>query len=490
MSSQDNNSIEIQRNIHLGRILGEGGMGRVVDGFAPDLGQYFAVKQLLTEWIEDPEVRSRLKDEASIMASIDHPGVLPVYGIGSDSEQRLGYVMKKVEGRTMTQLLQDPRELVTSVPRRNRLLGVLLDVCETMASAHEKGIIHRDIKPDNILIDREESVYVIDWGLAKWTGGGASSSSEARTLPGNVMGTPGYMAPEQADGRSASAGAEADVFALGVILYEILTGKRPFAAKDVRAEMLGAIHQDPEHPKRINVLLPRDICAICLKALDKNPAARYSNARGMADDIRSHLEGRPVTAIRPNLIERIRYDARQRPMRALVISSLLVALGILVAFIGGQRWIDHRLADKAMDRLELIDAELAELETESKTLRSKLAESDIKEPERARIIHEISIVDSRWILGQFEALRVLNSVSELRFIKTSSEVEPLTRERLLSVINASIDRGKPAIGEAIISTLLERDSEGTLVRPIPKADIELLKRMAAEASNKAFLPNP
>ena len=491
MSSQDNNSIEIQRDIHLGRILGEGSMGRVVDGFAPDLGQYFAVKQLLPEWIEDSEVRSRLKDEASIMASIDHPGVLPVYGIGSDSEQRLGYVMKKVEGRTMTQLLQNPEELVTSGPRRNRLLGVLLDVCETMASAHEKGIIHRDIKPDNILIDREESVYVIDWGLAKWTGkGGASSSGEAHTLPGNVMGTPGYMAPEQADGRSANAGAEADVFALGVILYEILTGKRPFAAKDVRAEMLGAIHQDPEHPKRINVLLPRDICAVCLKALDKNPGARYPNARGMADDIRAHLEGRPVTAIRPNLIERVRYDARQRPMRALVITSLLVALGILTLFVGAQRWADHRLADKAMDRLEIIDAELSELGKESENLLSELAEPGIAESDRARIKHEIAIIDSRWILGQFEALRLLNSVSELRFIRTSSEIEPLTRERLLSVINASIDRGKPAIGEAIISTLLERDSEGTLDRPIPKADIELLKRMAVEASNKALLPNP
>ncbi|MCU0751440.1 MAG: serine/threonine protein kinase [Akkermansiaceae bacterium] len=489
MNSHDSKSIEIRRRIHLGRMLGEGGIGRVVDGFAGDLGQYLAVKQLRPELIEDHEVRARFEEEAAIMASIDHPGVLPVYGLGIDDEGQLSYVMKKVEGKTLTLILWDPREPVTSVPRRNRLLGILLNVCETVASAHDKGIIHRDIKPENILIDREESVYVIDWGLAKRTGTASSSSAARRTMPGNIMGTPGYMAPEQADGRSADAGTEADVFALGAILYEILTDKRPFAADDDRAEMLGSIHQNPEHPRRINVLLPRDICAVCLKALNKNPAARYPNARGLADDIRAHLEGRPVTAIRPNLIERVRYAARQRPMRALVIASLLVALGILAAFIGTQRWADHRLADKALERIDAIDAELAELETESKNLQSKLAEPDLQESERVRTNHEIGIIDSRWVLGQFEALRVLNSVSELRFIRTSSKIQPLTRQRLLSVIHASIDRGKPALAEALIATLLVRNEEGTLEKPLTREDVKLLKRLAADALDAASLPN-
>ena len=490
MTSQDSNSIEIDRRIHLGRMLGEGGMGRVVDGFAADLGQYLAVKQLRPELLDDHEARARFEEEASIMASIDHPGVLPVYGLAIDDNRQLCYVMKKVEGKTLTRILWDPREPVTSIPRRNRLLGILLNVCETVASAHDKGIIHRDIKPDNILIDRQESVYVIDWGLAKRTGNDGGSSGSQRTLPGKIMGTPGYMAPEQADGRSAGVGAEADVFALGAILYEILTDKRPFAADDDHAEMLGSIHQDPEHPRRINVLLPRDICAVCLKALHKNPAARYPNARGMADDLRAHLEGRPVTAIRPNLVERVRYAARRQPMRALIAASSLVALGILAAFIGTQRWIDHRLADKALLRLEVIDAELAELEQESETLRSKLANPDLEESERIRINHEIGIQDSRWVLGQFEALRILNSVAELRFIKTSSEIQPLTRQRLLSVIHASIDRGKPALAEALIATLLERNEEGTLPRPIPEEDVRLLKRLAADASSAHSPPNP
>ena len=126
------------------------------------------------------------------------------------------------------------------------------------------------------------------------------------------------------------------MFALGVILYEVLTHKQPFAAESRKAEMLGSIHQDPEPPRRINILIPRDISAVCLKALNKDPASRYPNARGLADDIRAHLEGRPVSAVRPNLLERVRYAPRQRPMRALVATSVILAifaLGIFIAAI-------------------------------------------------------------------------------------------------------------------------------------------------------------
>ena len=304
------------------------------------------------------------------------------------------------------------------------------------------------------------------------------------------MGTPGYMAPEQADGRSARAGAEADVFALGAILYEILTDKRPFAADDERAEVLGSIHRDPEHPRRSNWLIPRDLSAVCLKALRKDPAARYPNARAMADDLRAHLEGRPVTVIRPNLVERARYASRRRPMRAVIVTSVVVALLAFAAFIGTQRWIDHRLADKAMARLETIDAELAELEEEAKPLGSQLADEGLPEAERARITHKLGIIDSRWLLGQFEALRVLDSVAELRFISTNSDIQPMARKRQLAVIKASIDRGKPALAEAAIATLLERHEDGTLATPLSDEDIRLLKRLADRAANPAALPNP
>lgn len=490
MSPSENQPVEIRRRIHLGRPLGEGAMGVVLDAFAADLGQYFAVKLLRPEWMDDAETRARFEEEVSIMASIDHPGVLPVYGMGIDEERRLFYVMKKVEGKTFAQLIWDPREPVTSVPRRNRLLGILLDACETVAAAHEKGIVHRDLKPDNILIDRVESVYVIDWGISKRTGTAGGSSSVGRTMPGRIMGTAGYMAPEQAEGRSAHAGAEADVFALGAILYQILTDKRPFEADDDRTELLGSIHQDPEHPRRVNLLLPRDICAICLKALNKNPSARYPNAGAFAADLRNHLEGRPISAIRPNPVERIRYASRRRPMRALIGASLLIALVALGSFIGFQRWVDHQLADKAMDRLVAIDGELAELEHEGRELTAQLGKPGLSEEDRSRLRREQDIADSRWVLGQFEAMRVLQSVNDLRFLRTNTAIVPLVRERLLNVIETAIERKKPALAEALIETVLERNEEGALENPISPEDLALFKRLANDARKTAPPPEP
>ncbi|HEY1122625.1 MAG TPA: serine/threonine-protein kinase [Haloferula sp.] len=486
MKSKD--PVEIHRSIHLGNLLGEGGMGRVLDGFAPDLGQHLAVKQLRVGWMEDAEVRTRFEEEVSIMASIDHPGVLPVYGIGLDEDRQLFYAMKKVEGQTFGQILAHGSETASSVPQRRHLLGILLDVCETVAAAHDKGIVHRDLKPDNILVDRGQSVYVIDWGLAKRTGTAGGSSSPARTMPGKVMGTPGYMAPEQADGRSDRAGAEADVFALGAMLYEILTGRRPFAGGNERAEMLGAIHQDPLPPQRVNWLLPRDINAVCLKALNKDPSRRYPGAGALAEDLRAHLEGRPVTAIRPNVIERLHYAARRRPMRAAVVSSLVVALTLLGAFVASQRWIDHRLAEKSMERLASIDGELSELEVESAGYRARLSAPDLPENERADIVHQMKVNDSRWVLAQFEAYRVLSSVMELRFIRTDPGIRLLARQRLISAIEASIVRGNPALGEAVAATYLERAAEGTLATPLSQEDLDRLRDIAARAARASTSP--
>lgn len=490
MTSSDHNSIEIQRHIHLGRILGQGGIGCVFDGFDSKSGQYLAVKQLLPEFVGHEEVFARFEEEASIMASIDHPGVLPVYGAGRDGNKCPYYVMKKVEGKTLEEIISSMQDPVASIPRRTKLLNIMLDVCATVAAAHEKGIVHRDIKPSNILVDSEGAVYVIDWGIAKRTGTTVSRPPSELTLPGNVMGTPGYMSPEQADGRSADVGAEADVFALGAVLYEVLTAKRPFMAADSRSEVLGAIYATPEPPRRVNVLIPRDLNAICLKALDKDPMARYSNARGLADDLRSHLEGRPVTAIQPNIGERIRYASRRRPMRTLVISSVLVSMVLLALFVASQRWLDHRLADKAMERLEVLDSELDELMKESIVLGETLSAPKLSEEKRARGTHELTIIEARWLLGQFEALRMLTSVSDLRFFRTDSEITSLSRKRMITVIESAIDRGRPALAEAMIDTLLERKEEGTLASPLTDEDIHFLKRLADQAIDTKLLPEP
>ncbi|MCH7224829.1 serine/threonine-protein kinase [Haloferula sp. A504] len=481
MTDSKDKTIALERTIHLGHLLGEGGMGRVVEGYAVDPSQHLAVKMLHPEHLDDAEVCGRFDEEIALMASIDHPGSLPIYGAGTSADGTRWYAMKKVEGRTLTELLAGRESTLRSLPERHHLLSILLDACETVASAHQAGIVHRDLKPDNILINRHDSVYVIDWGIARRVGCGASDTT-ARTLPGKVMGSPGYLAPEQAEGQSANAGPRADVFALGAILYEILTGHRPFGGMGGREEMLGAIHQDPQPPRRIDWLIPRSISAVCMKALEKDPARRYADAGALAADLQAHLEGRPVAAVRPNPLELVRYAARRRPMRALVVSSSVVAFVFLIAFIGVQRWADHRLADKAMDRIEVIDFELGELQMERENAVARLADAELSESERASIAREVTVIDSRWLLGQFDALRILSSVTELRFISTDSEIGPLMRRRLLTVIDTAIKNGKPMFAEALIANLLERHRDGTLARPLSEADVELFERLAAEAS--------
>ena len=293
------------------------------------------------------------------------------------------------------------------------------------------------------------------------------------------------MSPEQAEGSSARAGAPADVFALGVILYEILSGTRPFAAANSRAEMLGAIHQEPRHLRRFRLFLPRTLCEVCHKALRKNPAERYHSARALAEDLQACLEGRPVTAVRPNLIERLSYAARRAPLRSLIMASAVAALLAVAAFVGFQCFVDHRLADKALARVEEIDVELAELRGEASQLSDRLKSPDLPAEERQTLGHELNVVDLRWILGQFEAFQLLRSVTELRFISTDSDIEQMARKRQFEVIEIAIVRDRPALAESLIATLLERHHDGGLPRPLSSSDIQLLEKLAARAASAA-----
>lgn len=487
MASDDDKTIELKRTIHLGQVLGEGGMGRVVEGFTTDHGQHLAVKMLHPEHAGDAEMDDRFDEEIALMTSIDHPGSLPIYGSGRSGSGARWYAMKKVDGQTLTELLAERGDEVRSVPWRQRLLGVLLDVCETIGFAHEVGVVHRDLKPDNILVDRHGSVYVIDWGLAKRVGRGGSDTT-ARTLPGKVMGSPGYMAPEQAEGQSAAAGPEADVFALGSILYEVLTGKRPFGGGGGREEILGAIHRDPEPPRRANWLLPRSISAVCLRALAKDPSRRYPDARALAADLRAHLEGRAVSAVRPNLAERLRYAARRKPVWAATAVALALAAGAVAAFITGQVWIDERLADKSLERLETIDHEIGVLVDRTSALRDQLAAPGLPDAERRLIEKQLSVENSRWLLAEFAAFRLLGSVAELRFIHLDEDVSERYRERLFRLIENSIERDSPAFATALTETVLDRHERDAFGLELSGSDLLRLRELSARAREMTGLP--
>lgn len=475
MTERPDSEIELRRTIHLTRVVGEGSMGRVFDGFAADLGQYLAVKVLRPEFVQDSEMRARFENEVEVLGLIDHPGSLPIYGKGEDERGLPYYAMKKVEGRTLADLLAERGGAIHNVPSRMRLLGILLDACATVAYAHKIGIVHRDLKPSNILVDYDRSVYVIDWGIAKRLGTGSGESDSTCTESGKVMGSPGYMAPEQAEGQAGFVGPRADVFALGAMLYEILTGRRPFGGRGGREEMLATVHRDPPPPRRENWWIPRAVSEICMKALHKDPAERYADARGLVTDLRAFLEGRM------NALERAREETRQHPFRTVALMLLVLLVLAVLGGFAAQLWTDRRLAGKALSRMAQLDAELTEIAAEVEGVRGKLEKPETEAEERTKLEKELHRLNSRWLLTEFEALRLLSGVAELRFVWTESEVRPLARKRLFEVIRSLIERGQPAMAGGLIETVLQRHQDGSSALGLRKEDIAQLKRLAREA---------
>jgi len=475
--------IELRRRIHLTRLIGEGGMGRVHDGYAPDLGHYVAVKILRAEHAGDPEARGRFEEEVALLARIDHPGCPPVYGQGRDPDGLPCYAMKKVEGRTLADLLAERGHAARSKPWRKRLLGVLLEACDTIAYAHELGVVHRDLKPENILIDRHRSVYVIDWGLAKRVNvEGESAESAPRTLPGKVLGSPGYMSPEQAEGRGSAAGPQADVFALGAMLYEILTGDRPFGGAGGREEMLAAVHRDPKPPHRRDWRVPRSISRICLKALNKDPSQRYPDARGLAADLRAFEEGRL------GWIERTLDLARLHPAKAFVGALLASAVLFVAVNAVAQFWTDQQLANRALRRVAELDSELAEVAADAETARAHLKDEKTAPSKKAELRKDLAQLDARWIVTEFEALRLLASVAELRFVKVESEIQPLARKRLFDLIGSLMERDQPALASGLIENVLARHREGRDAFALSEEEIARLKRFAEDADRHFVVP--
>lgn len=447
-------------------------MGRIFEGFEPGLGSHAAIKVLREEFLDDAPVRARFDEEARIIASITHPGCLPVYGWGIDGDGRPFYAMKKISGKTLTELFEERGEAVTSLVWRRRLLHIFQSICETIAYAHEQGIVHRDLKPDNVMIDPFGSIYVIDWGLAKRLGEKTGRTTASRTLAGAVMGSPGYMAPEQADGKTVDAGPEADVFALGVILYEILTGVAPFAGSTERESMAHAINFEPKPPHRTRLLLSRSLSSVCMKCLEKDPRKRYRTASRLAEDITAFNEGRAVSTARPSLLERAMFWTHREPVRAAATWAVGLAVLTAVLVIGLQVVIDRRLADKTMDHLAGIDRELGELYGEADALRGQLAAKGPKHGELSRALRQ---TEGRILLRQIQGLNAIRSVKELRFLRADPELDTRYQMRLFELLETGADGPNSSLLHALTSTLLEEAERNGAPVNLGSADVQRLR---------------
>jgi tetratricopeptide (TPR) repeat protein len=303
------------------RRVGSGGMGTVYRALREgDYRQQVALK-VIRPGLATDEVLGRFRTERQVLAELAHPHIARLLDGGSTDDGRPFFVMEFIDGLPLDRYCERHR---LGTPERVRLL---LAVCAAVEYAHGHGVLHRDLKPDNVLVTADGTPKVTDFGLAKRLEGGDGGAGP--TQSGAVLGTPGYMAPEQAAGRRAAVGPPTDVWALGAILYELLTGRPPFRGETPWDTLRLVLSEEPVPPSRLNARVPRDLETICLKCLQKEPAGRYPTVTALADDLRRFLGGEPIRARPVGRVERLGRWCRRRPgLVATVLGTLLALAGV------------------------------------------------------------------------------------------------------------------------------------------------------------------
>jgi serine/threonine-protein kinase len=264
--------------------IGRGGMGVVFRARQVSLDREVAVKMISRGPLASDQERARFQAEARAVAQLDHPGIVPVYDVG-ELGSRPFFSMKLIEGETLSQRIsRGPLAAEEAV-------GLLVQVCRAVDYAHQNGLLHRDLKPSNILIDNSGQAHVMDFGLAK-----RIDDTGELTRSGAVLGTPAYMAPEQAAGHRGEVSAASDVYSLGSVLYSALTGRPPFQAATAVETLLLLLEQEPLPPRVLNPGIDRDLEMIVLRCLQKPVDLRYSSAAQLADDLQAYLNDEPISA--------------------------------------------------------------------------------------------------------------------------------------------------------------------------------------------------
>lgn len=322
--------------------LGRGGIGRVLAVTDHFVGRDVALKMLLREHLSAAtvdthaasSVEARFLREARVTGQLEHPAIVPVYEIGRRKDGSLYYTMRRIEGRTLAEAIAEARTL----DARLRLMPHVLTLCQAVAYAHDRGVIHRDLKPQNVMLGRFGETYLLDWGLARVRGRLDANSGELKLAPDitgaqeiGAVGTPSYMSPEQAWGRTHDIDERSDVWGLGAVLYEVLTGQPPYVGSSA-FDVLGKVREDPWRPVReLAPTAPGDLIAICEKALQRERIDRYPRAVELAEDLEMWRQGRNVGARVYKAHELVWRFARRNKLPVGIAAAALLALTTLGA---------------------------------------------------------------------------------------------------------------------------------------------------------------
>ncbi len=386
---------QVTGSYQLKELLGHGGCSEVYVAVDEKLGRQVAVKFLRPDTQNIESFRDRLNREAEVTSRLNHPGVVSIYSTGQDENGLPFYVMRLVDGEPLSQAINDFHQSGSAngtTPRlesqQRKLLNHFIDVCQTIAFSHQHHVIHRDVKPANIIIGNFGETYLIDWGLAKMIDADDEPESSSLrehhdqnlTNVGQSIGTPAFMSPEQASG-DVEIGFASDVFSLGATLYAILVGQPPYASDSAIENVKNALAANFDSPLNRQPNTAKPLAAICLKAMARRPADRYRTAAELAEDVERYLADQPVSAMPEPVSEKIRrWVTRNRTL--VTAAGAAVAVGILLLVVGNTLLLNmnRRLAKSEADAVRFQKRTQAALDETTRSLYAKriaLAHSDV-----------------------------------------------------------------------------------------------------------------
>jgi serine/threonine protein kinase len=379
------------------RPLAKGGLGEVFIARDTEVDREVALKEIQQRHADHADNRARFLLEAKVTGALEHPGIVPVYGLGTYADGRPFYAMRFIKGDSLKDTIAafhaEAKGGAESERSRKlrQLLGRFVDVCQAIAYAHSRGVLHRDLKPGNVMLGKYGETLVVDWGLAKVLGHAdvertdgvvLSSGDSGLTQAGKALGTPAYMSPEQAAGRIEQLGPRSDVYSLGATLYCLLTGQAPFTENDAGVILAKVQKGDFPPPRRVNPRVPAALEAVCLKAMALKPEDRYGGPQELAEEVERWLADEPVRVYRDSLTVRAaRWGRHHRTpvvATAVLLVSAVAALGVSTVLV----WREQQQTKKEKLRAETNLSRASVLSVQLLDLSERLAPIEKSEPLR------------------------------------------------------------------------------------------------------------